>query len=393
MHTHKNVFLLTIDCLGADKCWPRGGARLRTVRRLQQRGVTFRQAFSTTSSTTPSIASILTGQYPFVHGIRSTRGWSLSPGVKTLATYLKEAGYKTSAFSTGPLLPETRLDRGFDDYIHVDPVRSIRVLKWRLERSRMQRNSALLLKFVEEHSGNERPWFQWVHVLDLHNRWRKTQRVAGGLCGYEHALRLLDQTLSLVLEKLDFAETIVVVCADHGHFVRAMDHQRMPNIPYAEAHGFHIYEVLTHIPLILVNQGLLPEGVVVDDLVQSIDILRTLLSMLDLPVSQRLPGIDLTTLRQQGGESPSPPRPRHIYLRACGSLLQSPAYHLHGVRDSRWKYCEAVLPEPGRFPELYDLNEDPREQRNVYRDCPEVAERMRHALLEMLTHDAAGEHA
>ena len=84
-----------------------------------QAGVSCTQAVSSASSTTPCVASLLTGTYSFVHGIRSIFGLKLNPTVPTLVETLRTAGYHTVAEVSGPLFPETGLDRGFDVIISV----------------------------------------------------------------------------------------------------------------------------------------------------------------------------------------------------------------------------------------------------------------------------------
>ena len=67
--------------------------------------------------TRPSHASILTGTYPFEHGVRDHSGYRMKPGSITVATLLKQAGFATGAFVGGvPLERRFGLDGGFDVY-------------------------------------------------------------------------------------------------------------------------------------------------------------------------------------------------------------------------------------------------------------------------------------
>ena len=67
--------------------------------------------------TLPSHASLLTGQYPFQHGLRDNLGYRLAPGTRTVATVLKQGGYATAAFvSAFPLHSRFGLNQGFDVY-------------------------------------------------------------------------------------------------------------------------------------------------------------------------------------------------------------------------------------------------------------------------------------
>src|SRR5438876_11962495 len=112
-----NVLLLVVDSLRADVV---NGAAVPTPHLDAEagRGTRFVQCVSTTTTTTPSFASILTGCYPPTHGVRGLQGYRLSSAVATLAELLGGAGYETHAEVTGPLLPETGVLRGFADVHH-----------------------------------------------------------------------------------------------------------------------------------------------------------------------------------------------------------------------------------------------------------------------------------
>src|SRR5438128_397338 len=95
----QNVLLITIDTLRADALGSYGGpASTPALDRLASDGVRFTFAHAQTVVTLPSHATILTGQYPFRHGVRDNSGYRLAAGSTTVATILKQAGYATGAF-------------------------------------------------------------------------------------------------------------------------------------------------------------------------------------------------------------------------------------------------------------------------------------------------------
>jgi arylsulfatase A-like enzyme len=115
--TRPNVLFLLIDCLRADALYgTQRWARTPVLDRLVRSGVACTQAISSASSTTPCVASLLTATYSFAHGIRSIFGLKLTPSVSSLVETLRDHGYHTYAEVSGPLFPETGLDRGFDAY-------------------------------------------------------------------------------------------------------------------------------------------------------------------------------------------------------------------------------------------------------------------------------------
>ena len=110
----KNVLLVVIDCLRADRLEGVGEARIPGLHRLRDEGLSFTQAISGASNTTPSFATMLTGRYPFAHGVRKLRS-KLGTGVPVLAEMLAAHGYHTVGRVTGPLFRESGIGRGFED--------------------------------------------------------------------------------------------------------------------------------------------------------------------------------------------------------------------------------------------------------------------------------------
>src|SRR4051812_41240430 len=89
-----DVLLVTIDTLRADATGFDGGGRRTTphLDRLAAAGRVFPQAHAHNVVTLPSHTNILTGRYPFAHGIRDNGGFHLPASVPTLATMLRQAG-------------------------------------------------------------------------------------------------------------------------------------------------------------------------------------------------------------------------------------------------------------------------------------------------------------
>src|SRR3954464_7119731 len=115
----RNVLLITIDTLRADALGAYGNRTVSTpwIDRLAAGGVRFDQAHASTVVTLPSHANILSGVYPFRHGVRENAGFRFPETTDTLATLLRARGYRTGAFvSAFPLDSRFGLTRGFDVY-------------------------------------------------------------------------------------------------------------------------------------------------------------------------------------------------------------------------------------------------------------------------------------
>src|SRR5205814_5556598 len=87
-----NILLITLDTTRADHLGAYGDARARTpnLDRLAAAGVLFERAITAAPLTLPAHASLLTGRYPFAHGVRNNGNFTLDAAVPTLATRSEE---------------------------------------------------------------------------------------------------------------------------------------------------------------------------------------------------------------------------------------------------------------------------------------------------------------
>jgi len=381
----RNILFITIDSLGADKCWSPKGLRLKYFEQIRKKGVVFTHAISTTSSTTPSIASIHTGLYPEEHGIVSTYGCRLKDTAKTLAEIAKENDYTTFAHVSGPLMPQTGLNKGFEKYVYRPAEFMVRFLRWGYPIKLTRINGYLLRKEAPLILKNENPWFYWIHLLDIHNRWRSSKGWRNrSLSGYENALIALDGKIAGIMERVDLKKTLVVISADHGHHISTMDPKRN-GVHYEEAHGFHVYDTLVHIPLLMIGDGLIRRGITVDEQISTVDILPSIVDLLGLKNETKTSGqsfaglMDRTTPGRKNSFSERP-----VYVEACGSILKrSGRPFLIGIRTAKWKYVIPKDRKSGKHPELYDLTNDPKELENVYEKYPKQARYLQSLLEDM----------
>jgi arylsulfatase A-like enzyme len=147
-------------------------------------------------------------------------------------------------------------------------------------------------------------------------------------------------------------------------------------------HGFHVYDTLVHVPLIMYGPGLFPAGVEIDGVVSHVDLYPTLVSACAL---QGVPtwqsnGIDLTPSIVQ----PALLADRAVYLEASGERWSpTPKQWLVGVRTAQYKYVRGLINE--QLPqELYDVQQDPGETNNLIAQMPGVAAMLRGQLERLM---------
>ncbi len=372
-----NVLLLLVDCMRADALGGRG-VPTPNLTALAARGASFTQAIASASSTTPCVATILTGVYSPKHGVRSIGGHRLHPERTTLPEVLAAAGYHTVAEVTGPLVAESGLDRGFAEY-HLRPASVYLSDRWGDDLVGRLRSGAL-----------REPWFLFLHLWELHSP-RKVlpahRQRRFGRNRYDRALASLDHTLAPLLQALS-AETIVGVHGDHGERLIASSLEYRwyrlwrdifgpTRTRKREGHETDVYEELIRVPLVLVAEGRLPAGVQVHQLVRQVDLMPTLLDLLGLAVPEGLDGVSVLPAVHSGVALEL-----EAFVEAFGRVRGTARDRRVGWRTPSWKFIAA--PHAPEIPEeLYDLAADPRERHNLARGEPGRVAEFRRRIAEV----------
>src|SRR5262245_42117258 len=241
---NQNVLLITIDTLRADTLGSYGGrAATPTLDRLAAEGVRFDFAHAHAVVTLPSHASILTGLYPFQHGIRDNSGYRLGANARTAATLLKQAGYATAAFvGAFPVHSRFGLNQGFDAYD--DRFGETRAPADFVMPERPA-SAVVPLARAWIAARAAQPWFVWVHVFDPPPPYRPPPPFGAQYAGrpYYGEVAATDAALAPLVEEVRGSNrpALVIVTGDHGEALG--DHGE-------ETHGLFAYESTLRIPLI-----------------------------------------------------------------------------------------------------------------------------------------------
>ena len=345
----QNVLLITIDTLRADAVGCYGGqASTPALDRLAASGTRYTFAHAHAPVTLVSHASILSGLYPFQHGIRDNSGFRFPASTPTLASRLKADGFATGAFiGAFPLHSQFGLNAGFDVYDE------------NFKETRLPTDFAMSERPATEVVASARPWiasqrgrwFAWVHVFDPHAPYRPPEPFASRYPGNPYAgeVASTDAALAPLLDDVRARTerpTLVIVTGDHGEALG--DHGE-------QTHGLFAYESTLRVPLVLAQIGGARTGhagSVSDDPVRHIDVLPTVLDALGHAPDASLPGRSLLTPSTQ-------PSATVTYFEALSASLNRGWAPLTGVIVGREKLVELPLPE------LYDLTSDPAEQHNA----------------------------
>ena len=358
-----NVILVTIDTLRADRlgCYGNRSIPTPTADRLARDGVIFRRAIAQVPLTLPSHVAILTGTYPMWNGVEDLTTAGLGPGIPTLAEVFKRHGYLTAAFVSSFVLNSMwGLNRGFDLY---DDAITLEGAKSAGQSGLERRASETIdrtLAWLEDHRSGR--FFVWLHLYDPHAPYSPPEPFKSRFRThpYDGEVAYADEQLGRVIAFLDsrdlYAPSLIVLASDHGEGLGEHGEQQ---------HGLFIYNSTVHVPLILKPpKGFKLARGSVNQVVSTVDIAPTLTQF------EQFPSRDLASFQGRSLvpllESTSPVAPREGYSESLYPRTSFGWHSLHGMETERYHYIEAPREE------LYDLEQDPDETRNILGQKPQL---------------------
>lgn len=383
--------LLIITCHDVGDYWGCYGTPVPTphIDSLAADGVLFERHFTTATVCSPSRGSITTGCYPPTNGLTGNvhRGDAIDldrcPATPAL---LAAQGYETHLFGfqhehwDGHRLGYQEVHLGATR--HVDDVAHA-LVAWLRARQPGAGPFLVGMGCTETHRNGMAPsgfHYEKYEPADpatvaVRPYLPDIPAVRGELADFYGAIKLVDQSLGLILAALDEAglrgSTLVVFTSDHGG---SFLHSKAT-----------VYDGGLKVGLLMRWPGVLPAGGRVGSLTSHVDILPTLLDLLGLPVPAHVQGISAAGLARGTGGTPR----QYIYAGRD--------YGARAVRSERFKYMrnlipysvhdtgmrEIVLCPAGRWENLavldhyeaerslehlYDLERDPAELHNVAAD-------------------------
>jgi len=433
----RNVVLIHIDTLRWDHLGCYGYRRNTSpnIDKLAREGLLFTRAYSTDVPTIPYYTSMFTG----LRGTTTGVVWEedLPPKFPFFTRFLAANGIVTAAVST---LSSWKPWFTRDFHYFMNPVAGT---PQRIQQVDGEEINSYAIRFIKEN--RDRSFFLWLHYWDPHTfywppgeykylfeksewcppnylemDWSNSQHLLpevrrlweekcrygyiylGISCSpeieaywrerasgekriqYELLVNLYDGEIAYVdrcvgevlatLEECGLSDkTLVIITSDHG-----------------ESHGEHddifnhvdVYEPVAHVPLIMWGPIDMQSGGRIDDLVQNIDLVPTILDFFGVKKPRWLEGVSL--LPRIAGKVSEPVR-REVF---CDTGLAQCA---RMIFDGEWKLIETIhrgIWEKPANPELYNLKKDPLERNNLSLEEREVADelqlRLHKSLLERL---------
>jgi len=347
----RDFLLISVDALRADHLGSYGYARPTTpkIDALAKDAVIFEHAYAPTPHTSYSVTSLMTGKY-----MRPLLLQGIAQDSDTWAGLLRTYGYRTAAFYPPAVffIDPDRFQNFRDSFLGFE-------YRW-VEFAEGARRVEQLRAYLESAPDDKR-LFTWVHLFAPHEPYENHPEFAFGerdLDRYDSEVRFADETVGKLIEafRARRPNAVVILTADHGEeFGEHGGHY----------HGTSVYEEQVRVPLIISAPGSLTARRIAEP-VQSIDLLPTVLTALDIPKPPRLRGRDLGPLL--AGK------------RAEGAglvLAETDEQTLLGQGTLRL-ICARKL---GAC-KLFDLQSDAREQRDVSAESAQAFAELRARLKE-----------
>jgi arylsulfatase A-like enzyme len=353
------VVVVTLDTTRADRLSPYGfnDVSLPHLERLAREGVVFDQATTVAPLTLTAHTSLFTGLLPPNHGVRDNADNALADAHATLAEVLLARGFRTGAFVGSIVLDPARgLKQGFERYQGVPAGDGqTPAPETRQRRADQVMNDAI--GWLDTIGGSR--FFLWTHLYDAHRPYDPPEpyRSTYGHNLYVGEIAFADSQIGRLLQALDerhlLDRTVVVVVGDHGESLGGHGERD---------HGIFVYEDVIRVPLIVRAPALRPTRV--GEIVRLTDVMPTVLDLLDVP-SPPVDGVSVVGL-MDGSR-------RDLDLEAYSESLYPERLgwsSLRALRDGKFKLIDAPRPE------LYDLEDDPVEEKNIYDQRRALAEQM-----------------
>ncbi|MBD3236332.1 MAG: sulfatase-like hydrolase/transferase [Candidatus Eisenbacteria bacterium] len=417
------------------------------IDRLLSQSFVFRHAQTPSNKTIPSIASLFTGLYPTSCGVRGPFE-AIPESAPTLAEHFRSYGYRTGAFIANRIVtPQGGFAQGFQRYFPPSAPwwthRRHTAIEQLAQRTRRLpdtkygwRINRAFFDWLGTDEASGEPLFAYLHYMEPHSPYAPgrddlaavapgapagpsvpplfqdysedarcidweclaspvtvpPEALAGMVARYDGEIRACDRHVGRLLEQLErrglLARAHLLFLTDHGE--QFGDHGGW-------YHGHAIYDELVRSPMAYRPPGGLAQGVVIDRPVAMLDLLRTLLEILELevpplhqgrPIPELLAGSESTGgPTGSGGEadrSPGLGEPEPAYPpRFAQAVLSELPPQLYALRLGAWKLVQRGDPEQPDL-RLYHLQRDPGELRDVGAEQPDTLQLLRSYLLATL---------
>ena len=405
---------------------------------LAREGVKFDNAFSPQPVCGPCRALFQTGKWPTETGC-FRNNIMLPAGVKTLGSYIEEAGYETAYIGKWHLASDGELEKpptidhtvtaiprqlrggytgfwraadvleftshGYDGFVFDENDRRIDFKGYRADCI-----NDLALEFFNQYDG-QKPFFMTISQIEPHHQNDRKHyegpegskerfkdfvlpedlKVLGGNGLEEYPDYLgqcasLDENLGRLVAKLKekglYENTVIIFASDHGsHF---LTRNRDSHLNGYDDYKRSCHDAALHVPLVIAG-GPFKGGVAVEELVSTASLPKTILALAGVDVGDAMIGENLLDVVEKKDDN----RPNEVFAQISESRVG------RCIRTARYTYSVyapgingGAAAAADRYADdfLYDMEKDPHQLNNVVADPAyvQVKEELRERLLDWI---------
>ena len=365
-----SVIVITLDTTRADRMGFLGSKRALTpnLDALARQSAVFTHAYAQAPLTPVSHATIFTGTYPQFHQVLDFP-MPLLKDLPYAPDILRAHGYHTAAFigslALDPAGGAPGFDRGFETYdanfqsgdIHEKD-------RYKTVERRGGEVVAHALAWLNKHP--QRPFFLWVHLYDPHDPYDPPEPYKSRYAKepYDGEIAYMDAAVGTLLRGLKgrglYDGAVIAVMADHGESLGAHGE---------DTHGVFLYDETIRVPLVIKLPHGGAVGKRVENRVELVDVLPTLLQAVGVEVPAEVQGQSLLgMMKARNDEAAEAWRDRPAYSESDYPYLAYGWSALQALRTGKYLYVQA----PHR--ELYDQTADPKAEHNLAPESTAVAD-------------------
>jgi len=376
-----NIIMILIDGARIDRV-----QKSKSFQELMKKGTFFSKMITASPYTLASLHAIFTGLYGSKNGVNGYYKLDkLRDNCKTITEYLKGNGYHTIGDQIRlSLLPK----RGFDEYY-----------EYHEEKEDLLTRHKNIIDSTVEKTGEKSPFFLFLHCGLIHTEYIRNvfkkyddfsseyfndlKKNSQNYDSYFNKVELYSIEIFHYIEEMSLLDnTIIIFLSDHGMGIGEKKGER--------AYGVYTYDYSIRTFALFIQPKIFPMGMDINDLTETIDIMPTLMNVLNIPEDKDylqimgrslMPAID--EIQNFSLLSFARPNKKKFTYSETGGLngpWPSPnAPNVKCIRSEKWKLIHNLTPDTW---ELYNIISDSKEENNLYEKHQRIAlkfkEKLRH---------------
>ncbi|GAI00586.1 unnamed protein product, partial [marine sediment metagenome] len=307
------------------------------------------------------------------HKVRDNGTFFLENREVTLAEKMREIGYQTyGVIASFVLLSKFGLKQGFDFYDD-----SLNIDEMEINFNSEIKADMVYAKFRKwfKKRDKEKKFFAWVHLYDPHAPYKPPEEYLDKFGhhlegGYNGEVAYMDKYIGKIIDELKAVNlldnTLIVLTGDHGEAFG--EHNEM-------GHSIFCYEENLKVPLIFYNPEVFPKRLRINNRVNLIDIMPTILDLYRQEIPEEIQGTSFIHFLFKDKKEEE----RTFYIESMHGKEENGWAPLTGIIDDHYKYISLPVPE------LYDLGKDREEKNNLFKKKNRLARTLDKKLRKIVT--------